>query len=327
METIRVAAIGCGGFQTYRLSNLFKVPNVEVCALVDPVPTQIDKIRAAYPERLKDAVAFPDHQTMLKEAKPDAVMIATPHTTHCDQVLDSLAAGVHTCCEKPLVTSIDDAHRVIAARDKARKVGMVSYQRHYQAEFRWIKERLASGKSGPIQFVQVLQGQPWLRLCAGTWRHEKALSGGGQLNDSGSHVIDIVLWVTGLKAETVSANIENFHCEVDINSAVNIRFQGGALGSFNVVGNGYGFYEDITIFCEEEVFYMREGKLSVCDRGEHRFKAEHISGGSTPDQNFIDAIRGTAVCESPFECGLEVIRLTEAAWQSAEKGGIPVSPR
>jgi len=326
MDTVRVAAIGCGGFQRYRLGNLLKVPNVEVVALVDPVPEQLDRIKAAHPA-VANARLFDYHHNMFKEMKPDAVMIATPHTLHCQQVIDCLEQGVHTCCEKPLVTSIDDAHKVIAARDKAGKVGMVSYQRHYQAEFRWIKERLASGVSGPIQFIQVLQGQPWLRLCKGTWRHEKALSGGGQLNDSGSHVIDIMLWVTGLRAESVSANIENFDCEVDINSTVNIRFTNGAMGSVNIIGNGYGFYEDITIFCEEEVYYMREGKLTVVDRGENRWKAEQISGGSTPDQNFIDAIRGTAECESPFECGLEVIRLTEAAWQSAEQGGVQVRPK
>jgi predicted dehydrogenase len=53
-------------------------------------------------------------------------------------------------------------------------------------------------------------------------------------------------------------------------------------------------------------------------------KAEHLSGGSTPDQNFIHAILGKVECESPFECGLEVIRLTEAAWQSSALNGSAV---
>ncbi|HEY0867369.1 MAG TPA: hypothetical protein VGE01_08325, partial [Fimbriimonas sp.] len=62
---------------------------------------------------------------------------------------------------------------------------------------------------------------------------------------------------------------------------------------------------------------IRNGKLTIQDRANNRFVAESLSGSGTPDQNFIDAIQGKAECESPFECGLEVIRLTEAAWKSA----------
>jgi predicted dehydrogenase len=71
------------------------------------------------------------------------------------------------------------------------------------------------------------------------------------------------------------------------------------------------------------VFYMRANVLTMVDRKDNKFKAEHLSGGSTPDQNFIDAILDRAECESPFECGLEVIRLTEAAWKSAASDGAP----
>jgi hypothetical protein len=72
-------------------------------------------------------------------------------------------------------------------------------------------------------------------------------------------------------------------------------------------------------------FFVRDGKLTIVDRERNRMKAEHLSGGSTPDQNFIHAILGKVECESPFECGLEVIRLTEAAWASGAQGGASVA--
>jgi predicted dehydrogenase len=252
------------------------------------------------------------------------VMIATPHTQHVTQILDSLDAGANVCCEKPLVTTVADAHKIIAKRDQTGKVGMVSYQRHFQPEFRFIREKILSGETGPVQFISALQAQSWLRGTKGTWRQEHALSGGGQLNDSGSHLLDIILWITGLQVESVSAFTDNFGTEVDINSAVSVRGKSGVLGNFSVVGNGIGWHEDVSIFCEEVNLYVREGKLSFVDRRDNRFEAK-LGGGSTPDKNFIESIIGKAVCESPFECGLEVIRLTEAAWESAEKGGTSVA--
>jgi predicted dehydrogenase len=224
-----------------------------------------------------------------------------------------------------LVTTVEDAHRVIKARDEAGKVGMVSYQRHFQAEFRYIRDAIVSGRAGAVQYIQVLQTQEWLRAVAGTWRQQLSLSGGGQLNDSGSHVLDIVLWVTGLSPRAVSAYLDNKGTEVDINSTLSVSFHGGAMGSIAIIGDGMSWHEDITITCENMAFFVRDGKLTIVDRERNRMKAEHLSGGSTPDQNFIHAILGKVECESPFECGLEVIRLTEAAWASGAQGGASVA--
>ncbi|RYG49628.1 Gfo/Idh/MocA family oxidoreductase [bacterium] len=321
MDKVRVAMVGCGGFQRYRVSNLEKVSGAEIVALVDPSDEQIRLMKEQRPVTA-DAPSFNDLTTMLAEVKPDAIMIATPHTQHVDQILQGFDAGCHVCCEKPLVTTVDDAWRVIRKRDETGKVGMVSYQRHFQAEFRYIKKQIDSGKAGAPQYIQVLQTQEWLRAVKGTWRQLKSLSGGGQLNDSGSHVMDIVLWVTGLSPKSVSAYCDDKGTEVDINSSLSVAFHGGAMGSIAIVGDGMSWHEDITIVCENEAYFIRDGKLTVTDRDRNRIKAEHLSGGSTPDQNFIDAIQGKAECESPFECGLEVIRLTEAAWESAyEKAG------
>lgn len=323
MSNVRVGIVGCGGFQRHRVGNLLKVKGAEIVALVDPSEEQMKMMREQHPSTASTP-GFSDHTQMLAEIEPDAIMIATPHTQHVGQIIDGLEAGAHVCCEKPLITTVADAHQIIALRDKVGKVGMVSYQRHFQPEFRYIKNEIDTGVAGPVQFIAALQGQDWLRGTKGTWRQLHSLSGGGQLNDSGSHLIDIILWSTGVSVESVSAHLDNFGTEVDINSALTLKFKNGALGTLSVVGNGFGWHEDVTIFCEHRVYYVREGKLTIVDRAGNRLKCEHLGGGSTPDQNFIDACRGDAVCESPFECGLEVIRLTEAAWESGEKAGAAV---
>jgi predicted dehydrogenase len=259
---------------------------------------------------------------MMDGEKLDAVMIATPHTQHAGQILAAFDRGLHVCSEKPLVTTVADAHRVIEARDRAGKVGMVSYQRHFQPEFRYIRSKIQSGEAGSVTYIQALQGQEWLRATNGTWRQQLSLSGGGQLNDSGSHLLDIVLWVTGASPKSVTAFSDSKGTEVDINTTMSVLFKDGSMGSLAIVGDGLGWYEDITFWCEKATFFMRQGAgLTIMDENQNRLRAENLTGGSTPDRNFIDAILGRAECESPFECGLEVIRLTEAAWKSAANGG------
>jgi predicted dehydrogenase len=290
-------------------------------ALCDPTAEQIRLTKVRHP-KLADLPEYEDHQKMLAEIKPDAIMIATPHTQHVDQIMDGLGAGCHVCCEKPLVTTVEHAHKIIAERDRVGKIGMVSYQRHFQAEFRYIKAKIDSGEAGKVQYICVLQSQEWLRACKGTWRQLHSLSGGGQLNDSGSHVLDIILWTTGQSVDTVAAFVDNKGTEVDINSTLSMMFKGGAMGNIAIIGDGMGWHEEITIFCDNMAFFVRDGKLTIVDRAQNKLKCEHLSGGSTPDKNFIHSILGKVPCESPFECGLEVIRLTEAAWNSGYNGGV-----
>lgn len=324
MDKVRVGIVGCGGFTRYRLGNLAKVKEAEVVALADPSADQIAATKAAHPH-LKDVPEYADFREMLAAAKPDAIMIATPHTQHVDQIIAGFEAGCHVCTEKPMVTSVDDAMRVIAARDRAGKVGMVSYQRHFQAEFRYIRERIRSGAAGKVQYVTAFLAQNWYKGTHGTWRQIQSLSGGGQLNDSGSHLVDILLYTTGLSAESVSAFINNYESEVDIDSAVNLRFKGGAIGTIAVLGNSPEWHEDITFECENESFFLRQGQSPIIrDRQGRTFTADKLPGGTTPDANFIAACLGREAVESPFECGLEVIRLTEAAWKSAAQGGTAV---
>jgi len=325
MDKVRIGLIGCGGFQRYRVGNLLKVKDAVITALADTSDEQISLMRSAH-AATADLPAYHDYKEMIEKGGIDAVMIATPHTQHIDQILYSLEHGLHTLCEKPMVTTVADAHRVIAARDKAGKQAMVSYQRHFQAEFRYIRDKILSGEAGEVTYIAALQCQGWKKGTAGSWRQDLGLSGGGQLNDSGSHLIDIMLWSTGLQASAVSANIDNRGTAVDIDSALSIKFRNGALGTITVVGDAPKWHEDITIWCDRMMFAIRQDQgLTITYADGSRFKAENLIGGTTADQNFVDAILGRGKIESPFECGLEVIRLTEAAWKSAANGGNTVA--
>ena len=318
---LRIGMIGCGGFTRYRLNNTLKVAEAQVVALSDPDAEQIRLTKEKHPATA-DAKEYADYKEMIASGEVDAVMIATPHTQHVDQILDALNAGLHTLCEKPLITSVADAHRVIEARDQAGKVGMVSYQRRFQPEFRYVRERLLSGEVGKLQFVVGLSCQEWKKATAGTWRQIPELSGGGQLNDTGSHFVDILLHLVGKRVESVSAYGENREVPVDIDSALAIKFADGVLGTITIVGDAPAWHEEITLFTDSHAFYFRNGKLIEQAYQGQKQDVEVPEGDAvSPDQHFVDCILKGIPCESPFEAGLEVIGLTEAAWNSMAANG------
>ncbi len=130
--------------------------------------------------------------------------------------------------------------------------------------------------------------------------------------------------MTGLEVEQVQAYMDNFESEVDINSALSVRFRNGAMGNFSVVGNSPtgGMWEDITIWGSKAVIYMRQGKITIKTAlSNEAYEPTGLPGATSPDRNFVDAILGRDQVQVPPVCGLRVIELTEAAWKSAETGG------
>ena len=323
MEKVRVGIIGTGGMAQGHIANLLEHPDAEITAICDIKPEALARSAERHPG-LKSAKQFSDYKELIASGLTDAVQIITPHTLHYEMIMNSLDKGLHVFSEKPMVCSAQHAHSVLSKIEESGKVFVLGYQRHYQPEFLYIKNKIASGEYGAVQFVQGLQGQEWLRGCANTWRHTQELGGGGQLNDSGSHLLAVLLFVTGLAVEKVVAFIDNFTVPVDINSTISVRFKGGAMGSVSVVGNAPSWYEDITIWCEKGAFYMRSGKLEVSDATGNRSRPtlEDLPKGNTPDNNFIAAILGKEEIGSPALWGLRVIEWTESAWKSAAENRI-----
>jgi len=320
-KKIRVGFIGAGGISRGHFSRLKAHPKAEVVALCDTSEKSIEAMHGHDPDSQACAV-FSDWKTMLDAVELDAVQIHTPHTQHYEQAMASLDRGLHVLCEKPMVCKVAHAEKLMRKIDASGKVFGISYQRHHQPEFLYIRKCLLAGKYGEIQYITALQSQDWYRGCTrpGVWRGIPELSGGGQLNDSGSHLLDIILWCSGLVPAEVFAYIDNLESQVDILTAASVKFTNGALGTLSVNGNGIHFYEDITFYCDEGAFYMRQGKLTEQNREKGYFEPTKMPKGTDPDTNWIDSILGKAEMIVPAVCGLRVIQLTEAAWKSGASG-------
>ena len=322
----RVGFIGAGGISHGHWHRLHATGKARVVALNDPSDESLKRFYERC-EGSKGLPTYKDYRDMLKNEPLDAVLVLSPHYVHYEQCYVSLGKGLHVLTEKPMVCTIKHANSLIRKAKEAHRVLMISYQRHFEPKFRYMRDQIAKGALGEIQYVQAIQCQEWLRGTKGTWRQRLAESCGGQLNDSGSHLVDIVMWVTGMKVREVAAWYENFATEVDINSTLAMRFENGALGSMSVIGNAPRWYEDHTIVGSKGAFYLRQGgvdELVHQDALGRTITIKLPKYTKNPDSNFIDCMLGKDVPQTPPECGLRTIEVTEAAWKSAASSGKPV---
>ncbi|HIJ73541.1 MAG TPA: Gfo/Idh/MocA family oxidoreductase [Candidatus Hydrogenedentes bacterium] len=319
-KKLRVGFIGAGGMGPHHYHAVHATKKAQVVALTEPSKKSLDRMLEHCDGAGKLAV-YADYKKMLKDEALDGVVVLSPHTLHYEQIMTSLDKGLHVLTEKPMVCTIRRAKTLIKKAKATKRVLMISYQRHFSPQFRYMRDQIAKGAVGKVQYVQAFQAQNWLRGVKGTWRQQMALSGGGQLNDSGSHLVDIVMWVTGLKVKQVFAKMENYSAEVDIDSSLAMTFENGALGSMSVVGNGQGFYEDFTVVGSKGALYLRQGLgLVQVDKDGRPVTIKLPKYNNTPQKNFVDSILGKDTPQTPPECGLRTIEVTEAAWKSAATG-------
>jgi predicted dehydrogenase len=320
MEKIKLGFIGVGGIAQGHVERSLKLPEVEIVALADTSEASIQRTQEKH--GLKKVAVYADYRALLEKAKPDAVIISTPHTQHYQQIVDSLDAGAHVLVEKPMVCRSEDGWALVEKMKGSSKVLGLAYQRHCAAPYRFIKREIAGGKHGKVQYISAVLQQGWAKGTKGSWRQDPALSGGGQINDSGSHVIDMMLWSTGLVPDKVFAIMDNRDTPVDINSSISMQFVGGAQGTIAVIGDAAGWYEDNSYWTDSASFSYRTGHGFQMLGPDGKPVEVELPEESNINTNFIRAIQGKEeVAAKPID-GLRTITLTEALWKSAGGGTV-----
>ncbi|HET7558921.1 MAG TPA: Gfo/Idh/MocA family oxidoreductase [Limnochordia bacterium] len=321
MAKLRFGIIGAGGITHGHAQRITQSGEGEIVAIAEPS----EPAAARFAERTGTSPKrYPDHTAMIgdKGLALDCILIGSPHTLHFQQACDALNAGLHVLCEKPMVCKAEHAEKLIETAQRSGKVFMISYQRHLDPQFLWMKQFIDSGKLGELHFIQALTCQEWLQLTAGSWRQEPSLGGGGQINDTGSHLVDMLTWLGG-PVKSVSAFCENLTAKVDINSSVSFRYQNGALGTLSVIGDAACWWEDWTISGSKATIFFRNGRLMVSEQihqAPREVAAGELPAGSDPDRAFMAAVKEQKPVPVPPEIGLRVIQLTEAAWRSSAEG-------
>lgn len=316
---IRVAIIGCGSMSYSHLRSLVSAPEVELVGFADVKMEAALKLKEEFVGK-GNSLVFTDYKEMIKKSRPNAVEVFTPHSLHFSQCLNALEKGCHVLVEKPMTTEVLHAQKLIGMAKSKGKILLVSYQRHYQPSFRYAKEAINKGEIGEIKLISASLAQEWRKFTENTWRQDSELSGGGQLLDSGNHLIDIILWLTGLEPGEVFAFVDREDLKVDIFSNFLVRFKNGALASVAISGDAPGWHENLSIWGTKGALFFQDDKVKRQLSNGDIYQPYRLPYPLNPDINFIRAILGKEEVHSPGSCGLKAIELTSAIYESAKNG-------
>ena len=230
MTPMRVALVGCGKVAGIHATALAAIPEAEFVAACDVNTDRANAFAAKYGAR-----PFTDLGTMLREARPDAIIIGTPHPMHAEAAIQAAEAGVHVLVEKPLAASLDDCDRMLAAAKRGGATLGVISQRRFLEPVQRMKRAIDEGKIGKPALGVFIQ-YSWRDAAyylSDPWRGKWDTEGGGVLVNQSPHQLDILLWLMGPVAEVSGywANLNHPTVEVDDTAVASIRFKNGGLGS------------------------------------------------------------------------------------------------
>ncbi len=233
---IRWGIIGCGGIARRRtIPGLVGAANAELVAVMDTNETFAKEVA----EEFGVKYAFSDLDSLLALPEVDAVYIATPVFCHKEQVIAAANAGKHILLEKPMaMTSAEAEELKVLCEEKGVRLS-IGLMMRFHAYHEEMKRLIAEGAIGDIVSIRS-QFACWYPDIPGVWRQDKSKSGGGALVDLGVHCIDLVQYVTGLRATEVTAfcDTQTFSYGVDDSASVLLRMNNGALcvieSNFNI---------------------------------------------------------------------------------------------
>lgn len=203
---ISVAVVGIGRMGGKHASNFCKgaVKNAKLVAVCD-----IDgKVLEAFQAKHTNVAVYSDYDKMLCEAKPDAVIVATPHYSHSALAKKALEKGISVLVEKPITVTVKDANSVIeVAKAHPEAVFAIMYNQRSNSIYARAKKIIESGKLGDLQRASFTVTD-WYRTQyyynMGGWRASWSGEGGGTLINQCVHQIDILQWLLGMPEKIIS---------------------------------------------------------------------------------------------------------------------------
>jgi predicted dehydrogenase len=198
-----------------------------------------------------------DWREVLAAPGVEAVVIATTHDLLTPIAVAALEAGRHVLVEKPAGLTAADLDRVNDAAAKTGRLVKVGFNHRFHPAFLKAKEIADSGELGPLMFIRGRYGHGGRIGYDTEWRFTPALSGGGELIDQGSHLIDLSRWFLGDFTE-VNGIVPSFfwNAAVEDNCFMALRTAAGQVAWLHA-----GWTEWKNLFSFE--IMGRDGKLQI----------------------------------------------------------------
>jgi predicted dehydrogenase len=261
---------------------------------------------------------------VLDDKSIDAVVLATPHSQHADEIVAAAAAGKHVFVEKPFTLTQASAERAIAACKRAGSTLMVGFNRRYAPAYPELTRRIAAGEIGTMLHVEGhFSGPANYQIEPGNWRSNRTESPAGAMTARGCHVLDGMIHIAGPVAQVFTFS-DHRHIEANIDDTTSclLRFRNGLTGSFATMHASTQFWR-IHIFGTKGSLEMRgENKLLFFDPAGKatRYAFEPVDKERVELEAFADAVADKVTFVMPPEEIINNVAVMEAMVASAASG-------
>ena len=208
MKTIKVGVAGLGFIGPAHIEALRRIPGIEVVAISE----NNEELAKSKAEQLGIPNYFGNFNDLIKE-EIDCVHICTPNFLHFEMAKAALLAGKHVVCEKPLATTIAEGEELLKLANAKGLIHAVHFNIRYYPLVRQMKVMREKGELGEIYSIIGSYLQDWLFYATDyNWRLEPELSGKSKaVADIGSHLMDLLEYISGLKITEVMADFKTIH--------------------------------------------------------------------------------------------------------------------
>ncbi len=255
---LRIAVIGLGNWGPNHIRNFYAMSNVKVMAGVDTDAKRRQRVQQMY----HDVALLDDPETVFKRADIDAVVIATPTSTHHALVKAALEAGKHVLCEKPLAANSREAWELVSLAAKAGRVLMVGHVFLFNPGIEYTKGALERNVAGRVYYMNAV------RTNLGPFRYDVNAAW-----DLASHDIYILNHFVNERPVNVSATggcylLREKHIEDIV--FLTLEYSSGILGHIHVSWLDPRKVRQITVVGEQKMILWDDlgapGPVTIYDR-------------------------------------------------------------
>jgi len=243
-----------------------------------------------------NARTFTTLEEALADPAVDAVYVATPVFLHASQTIQSLRAGKHVICEKPMAMNEPEAQTMVRAAEESGKVFGVAYYRRCYPKIQRANELIGAGVIGKPVFAE-LTNHMWFDGSGNRgWLFDPAKAGGGPLFDIASHRIDVLNFLFGqpLRVNGQLSNVVH-HYAVEDNATVMIEYVNGVRGVVDVRWHTHAKRDECRIRgTDGEIEMSPLNGPDLIYPGGRESLPTHDNLHYPMIENFVDAVEGKA---------------------------------